>query len=235
MARSRRRADRTFGHAHQGEDLHGAERVAGKPFVRRGSRIGGGVGRDDVLLGEPRKPALQHAEPVVLGGDPERFTIGLAVLPEVPLVAFQNRPRDAGNAGEGSFLAPVGEPAQRVARAHERAGREVAHGEPFEIGVLAAQEIIGRRVGGGLTLGGGGPAAGASPVAVLAHSCGVAVAFFASHGVTIRRGKMVASRCANSQGRKVGGKALDQAALELDGPSSQGGARWRFSPSRFGS
>ena len=59
-----------------------------------------------VLLAEPTEEPLQRAEPVALCGYAMWFPVLLAVVEQVPLVAFQNRLGDRRGVDQVAILTP---------------------------------------------------------------------------------------------------------------------------------
>ena len=107
----------------------------------------GGVGGDEVLFGEPGEVVLQGAEAAALGGDAERFAVGLAAAPEVALVAFEDGLGDRVGSCRSRSSGPQQEDFEGVAAALDGVGRVVAHGEVFEVARGFAGEGAGRAGG----------------------------------------------------------------------------------------
>ncbi len=104
------------GYGEDGADLLGAERAGKATGLFAGEfEFAGGVGFEHVGAAEPGEEGLEGGEPLALGADGERVAVGLAVVIEVPLVAFEDRLGDLFGAAQIALLRPAQEGAETPA------------------------------------------------------------------------------------------------------------------------
>ena len=131
-------------------------------------------------MGEPGEEALEGAEAGALGADPEGIAVFLAPVPEVALVAFEDRLGDPRGQRQIAFDGPEQEYFERIPAALNAVWGVVAHGEKLQIGGRVAGEAV-RGAGWKFVGSVAAPPGGVAPAEV----AGGLIAFFACHGVVV--------------------------------------------------
>ncbi len=100
--------------------------------------------QDVILASHPSEPHTQRHKPRVLRTEAQRLAIGLAVVEQVPLIAFQHWPRDFQRLRDAALFQPVDKELDVTGAAPHGVFRVVPH---FEIFQVVAHQGFKRRLG----------------------------------------------------------------------------------------
>ena len=121
-----------------GRQDHLGQRAAETRKVDLGSR----VVQDVILPGHPPEPHAQGHKPRVLRAEAQRLAVFLARVEQVPLIAFEHRPRHIDRIGDAAFLEPFEEKLDVPRAALHRELGVVPHLKRAQM--LAHQRLQGR-------------------------------------------------------------------------------------------
>src|SRR5258708_4837325 len=98
------------------------------------------VVQDEVLPRHPLEPHAQRHEPRVLRAEGERLAVFLAVVEQIPLIAFEHWARDLCWLGESAFGAPLQEEPDMYLAIFDRVYGVVPHPERVQMLVHERRE-----------------------------------------------------------------------------------------------
>jgi hypothetical protein len=105
-------------------------------------QVGGGVGQDMVFPYQPLEPSLQGGEVLFLHPQRQRLAVGLTVIEQVALVAFQHGTGDDFRVANAAFVRPGDETAKRLPSGTDSVLAVARHQHPFKM----LSQVTGERV-----------------------------------------------------------------------------------------
>ena len=95
--------------------------------------LGRRIVQDVILASHPTEPHTQGHKPRVLRTEAQRLAIGLAVVEQVPLIAFEHGPRDFNRLRDAALFQPVDEELDMTGAAPHRELGVVLHLESLQV------------------------------------------------------------------------------------------------------